>query len=166
MPATFEVAEDAEAVARGLIEDLEVHGWLKGYAMRFVFRDADSPANKGGRPVWGKVQVISGLAKFLAYGSDAAVVIERRVWERLSGKGRRALMDHLLTRLCSNDDGSLTTVEPDIAEFAEVIARNGLWRDELSKAAPLFVEHSILDQFRPPDVTADGERVSVGRDAS
>ena len=92
--------------------------------------------------------------------------MERSVWNRLGGKGRRALIDHELTHFTETEDGDLTTVGHDLEEFAEVIARNGLWRDELTKGPPLFVEHSILDQFWPADVTEDGERVPAGRDAS
>lgn len=131
MPATFEDARvPVSPVALDLIREVETHGWLAQYRMAYVFRAADKLPDH-----WGKARVLSGIDKHLSGGVDAALIIERRAWTILDAPRQRALVDHLLSHFGMTEDGDLCLVKPDVAEFASVIARHGLWRAELERMA-------------------------------
>ena len=151
MATTFDDARpEVSFVVREVIDKTEEHGWLAQYRMALVFRMSEK-----GSDSWGKSQVLTGLAKFLSGGRDAVIVIERRAWMLLDEPRRRALVDHLLSHFGMTEDGDLCIVKPDVAEFAAVIARHGLWRAELERMAEAMRPHALALDLDADPMTAN-----------
>lgn len=127
----------------------EHHAHLLGVRVEFVFL-SKTPKSKG-REVWGRAKKISSLNAFLAsppypntYEDDPkdffVIEVSEEVWNRLTSKGREALIDHELSHLDiqTDDDGftNLAIVGHDVTEFEAVLRRHGLWNESVKN----FVE--------------------------
>jgi hypothetical protein len=142
----FVDAPEVEAVAQALIRAIPQHEPLARHLIRYVWREADTPAHRGGREVWGTARVLTGLARHLADDAEAVVTIEHDVWRALTGEQQRALVDHELCHLTETDGGALSTEAHDVEEFAAVIQRHGLWRPDLRMVGVVVRELSLLDE--------------------
>jgi hypothetical protein len=159
----YRLAKEAQEVADRLIE--EHHAHLQGVTVTYVFVDK-VPTSKG-RQVWARAKKIGGLNAFLVFaesvpglaerwGSDEgsphdffAVEVAEEAWNRLTGKGREALIDEVL---CSceiewDDNGNtkLAVVGPDVAGWRDVVKRHGLWREDLEEFVRAGAEQLSLD---------------------
>lgn len=154
----YRLAKDVAVVGRELIE--EHHPHLLGVRVEFVFMDK-TPRAKG-KDVWGRAKKISGLSAFLAdehglredYDPENpqeffVVEVSEEVWERLTAKGRRALVDHELSHLdiAHDDDGNvkLAVVGHDITEFEGVLRRHGLWNETVEDFVKAGAEQLTLE---------------------
>lgn len=65
------------------------------------------------------------------------------VWILLEENQRDALLDHYLTRCKIDDEGRLALRSP-VAEFAEIVERHGLWRDDLEALGRAVAESAQM----------------------
>ncbi|MES1975846.1 MAG: putative metallopeptidase [Pseudomonadota bacterium] len=160
MPVTY---KDAPTGATKTIAVLikRYHDHLSSERVDVVFRS--EAAKRVGRQVWGDARKIAGLGAFLARreddqpdpvpGEDADAVrcapffvltVAGDVWRILDDGQREALLDHLLSycRVEDSENGArLFIAPPEAAEFPAVVARHGLWRDEVEKLVKAASEH-------------------------
>jgi hypothetical protein len=100
-------------------------------------------------------------------GADFLMLVGRVEWEDLTTAQRRALVDHELSHMGRVEKITDTGVEGrwailghDLEEFAAVIQRHGLWRQEARDMAQVMQQLSLnLDHLAPGDapVTASIE---------
>lgn len=138
--ATFESATGVlEPLARPIISNHHSH--LAGTRIEYVFREKAS--TKGGKTVLGTARLVKGLAAMLSTpgatdsdGNDYFVIeIAKDTWDLLPNDKRKALLDHELShcQVALGDAGEVKlTIQPhDVEEFAGVLARHGLWQEDL-----------------------------------
>lgn len=155
----YRLANDAAKIGQGIIE--EHHAHLNGVRVEFVFMD--KTPRSGGKEVWGRAKKISGLPAFLSsengmrsiYDSESpqdyfVIELSEEVWERLTTKGRKALLDHELSHceIVEDDKGNvnLATVGHDITEFEGVLRRHGLWNESVEEFVKAGAEQLSFDR--------------------
>lgn len=159
----------ADEVAEIGAEIMEAHHpHLLGVRVAFVFMDK-TPKSKG-KEVLGRAKKISGLPAFLSLGPDTlpdfyadqpfdffVIEISEEVWERLTAKGQRALVDHELSHLEIEEDDeggvNLAVVGHDVTEFEAVLRRHGLWNDSVKDFVEVGAEQLSFSEARPEAVT-------------
>lgn len=148
MPLIYSNAPEVEKVAKGLIRKHHAH--LEECEVRFVFRS--EAAKRGGQTVLGDAKKVSGLNSFFAHRlmenyplpTEAqltaptffAIVVAKDLWDLVGKTEHEALVDSLLCRCRTQESANglrLTLAAPEAQEFAEVVARHGMWRDSLRK---------------------------------
>ena len=150
MSQEFSPAPEVAEVARDLIHGHHSH--LGPVRIEYVF--LSEPISERGKDVWGRARKVTGLNAYLALDAKPkepkepqgffVIEIVKRVWMQLDEKSKRALIDHELTHLWVNDDGSLSIRPHDLEEFNDIVRRYGLWRADIelfleaSKQRPLF----------------------------
>lgn len=132
MPKMYSTADVVERIASGLIPNH--HPEIAEARIMYVFVDKSS--SKGGRPVWGKVQKLSGVNEW-ALEHDFLILVAQDKWQELNNDQQIALVDHLLERCTAEvdeQDGSSTwkVREPDTQEFASILDRHGAWHEGLT----------------------------------
>jgi hypothetical protein len=146
----YSPAPEVERIAKKLIA--KYHRHLNGEEIRYVFRDEH--ANSKGKVVAGKARLIGGFTAWLASSepmtemqeADKFFVIEiaADVWNALGDDQRTALVDHELCHCVIDVEKSqLGLIGHDVEEFADVLARHGLWRPEIEA----FVKASAQGRF-------------------
>lgn len=152
MSIEYKRAPEVEEIANELIAKHHTH--LVNERIEYVFRS--TVQKQGGKEIWGKARKISGLNAFLSRSlRDTEMTIEAGdnvvafdpsedyfvieiagdVWKFLKPEARVALVDHELTH-CGvdwDDEGKkrLVLYPHDLEEFAEVVRRHGLWRQDI-----------------------------------
>lgn len=141
--AEFISAPDVEDIARELIE--KYHGHLAG--ARIAYRSRVSVVPEGSRsktaPSWrsrghllyGRTMRVSGPVRELT-GEDGEqvdflVLVNGDVWNALSDDQKHAVVDHELSHCGENEAGNWAIEAHDVEEFGPVVARWGLWREEV-----------------------------------
>lgn len=154
----YRLAGQAAIIGGELIE--EHHAHLYGVRVEYVFMDKTPKAK--GKEVWGRAKKISGLPAFLSsedgmrehYDSESpqdyfVIELAEEVWERLTAKGRRALIDHELSHcdITHDDNGfvNLAIVGHDITEFEGVLRRHGLWNESVEEFIRAGAEQLSFD---------------------
>lgn len=154
----YKLATEAAKIATPIME--EHHAHLLGVRVEFLFMDK-TPKSKG-CDVWGRAKKVSGLPAFLALGPNTlpdfyadqpfdffVVEISEEIWERLTAKGKKALVDHELSHceITHDDEGNvnLSVVGHDIKEFSAVIRRHGLWNTSVEDFVKAGAEQLSLD---------------------
>lgn len=160
MPATYRHASAVERLAREIIA--EHRDDLADVHIEYVFRS--ETADQGGKEVWGKARKVTGLNAYLAGDTaegeevDDFFVIEiaEPVWAVIEPEQRKALVDHELAHCTVTVNGNGETklaIRPhDVEEFASIVRRYGLWRDDVEqflRAAADSGQLSILDDIAP-----------------
>ena len=113
----------------------ENHKHLMGLTIEYLFFSGDKKS--GGRLVLGKAKRAGDeLCELAGHHIDFVITVSSDWWKTASDSERTALMDHELSH-CSMDieTGQPMIVGHDVEEFSSVIRRNGIWKDELRKAA-------------------------------
>jgi hypothetical protein len=149
MPVTYSEAPPVQKVADKLIDSY--HPALKGHRVDCLFRSEEQKTN--GQVVLGTARKVAGMNAYLAQRHDELqrlpgeteaelrcapfflLVIAENMWIAMDDEKRSALVDHLLSRcqVKSSENGPrLMTVAPP-AEFPDVLARHGMWRQDLEK---------------------------------
>lgn len=135
------------------------HPHLEG-SVRFLFRN--QAAKSRGQAIWGKADLITGRAAFLATPPDElaaaralygvawvpkffVVEIAADIWKGLTPLARRALVDHELSHCEQDDDREPTLIGHDLEEFLSIALRYGPWRPGMHRfgealQANLFAE--------------------------
>lgn len=114
-------------------------GGLNAFLVRDALRDSGPDVSL--RTASGAVDTTTGkladLTRKLADEPDEFFVLEiaHDIWRFLSDEAKRALVDHELCHFTTefDDEGNnkLAIAPHDIEEFAEVVRRHGLWRDDI-----------------------------------
>lgn len=130
-------------VARVLIKS--VHSHLCD--ARIVYACRDKAQKKGGKLSAGYIKKLSPELKYAFAdkfeGDDLPnflMVVALEVWNDMAPNQRTAFVDHLLTRITTEDDETTGETKfglraPEVQEFAEVAERNGRWTPELQNMA-------------------------------
>lgn len=134
MPNDLHPAEAVEELANSLLANY--HPELSTARLKYLF--TEKAANKGGRPILGKVQKCSGALELYS-DADFIIYVAMDKWNDLDAGKRTALVDHLLERCTGEEDAedpSATmkwkTREPDVHEFSTILKRYGAWTEDLA----------------------------------
>jgi hypothetical protein len=126
-----------------VIKEIKEHGHLANARIECVFV-LKTPKNKG-KELWGKARKVSGLQAYLfakALGFDTetempedffVIEISKPIWDLLEVPQRRALVDHELSHCWRDEEGKISILPHDLEEFNGVVARNGLWRQDVER---------------------------------
>jgi predicted metallopeptidase len=144
---TFSPAEEVKEIAEELIPKYHQHLIDNNVRIDYVFI-SKTPA-KGGKEVWGTCRKVTNLNAHLA-GEDEpffVITISEPVWSVLPPDKKVALVDHELCHafaaLGEGEDDSeevkVSIIPHDVEEFAAVIRRHGLWREDVKN----FVEEAL-----------------------
>jgi hypothetical protein len=135
MPQEYRPALEVERIADGLIADYHTH--LRGIRIVYIFL-AEAPKVKG-RELWGRAKLVTGLNAYLA-GDEAeteaqpffVMEIAESWWHVLDEHQKKALVDHELHHFDVDIEESKLLIRPhDVEEFAGVVRRYGLWREDV-----------------------------------
>jgi len=166
-PTTYWRAREVREIADELIPDFHEH--LFEMNVRYIFESKHSVSK--GRVRLAHMRKVSGLNAYLAQAHELEemgggrppapvapsfflMVVAHDTWMQLTGSQRIALVDHELKHIGA--DGEL--VGHDIEEFADVVARHGIWKPDLaefiaaSKQQPLFEPTPPAAATRRPTV--------------
>lgn len=138
---SYRPAPPVEAIARKLCAQYHQH--LHSTRIEYVFRD--KAAKHNGKTVLGSARKVSGLQAMLATPGAVAsddmdffvIEIAEDIWDQLPQHKREALVDHelchCLVAIGNNGNVKLSLMSHDVEEFSEVIARHGLWKDDIKE---------------------------------
>lgn len=137
MPATWEKAEQQVVkMAQEVIREHHTH--LLDAQIGFLFRS--EPGTSKGRKIKGKAKKISDRMKtYLEL--DFMIWISEPDWRAYEPSQRRALLDHLLCHCQGTEWDGWKVVGPEIATFAAVIRRHGLWDSTLYQVGKAIQQH-------------------------
>lgn len=140
-------ADDVKAIAEELIPQYHPH--LADTKVRIEYVYVSKTPNKGGKDVWGSCRKVTNLNAYLAGEEESffVITISQPVWDILPEDKKVALVDHELCHAMSmfetDDDGEQliknSIVPHDVEEFAAVIKRHGLWKEDVKA----FVEEAL-----------------------
>ena len=133
---TIKPAHEAERMAQPIIE--QHHSHLVG--ARILFLLTTQERTRGLRTVLASAQKLPALQKYLSSGGEHAVeewhdfliLISETEWNALTREQRIALVDHELCHCWADPEtGAWQLRGHDVEEFADVIARHGLWKQDV-----------------------------------
>ncbi len=183
-PIKFYPAPEVEAIANDLIPKYHQH--LVDFSVNVQYRFVNKTPKHGGKEVWGTCRRISGLYAQLAECAEEdepffVITISRDVWDILPHDKRVALVDHELCHACAevkqakqeadvpqaevddqieHDNPVRLSVKPhDLEEFACIVRRHGLWRDDVKD----FVEEALRAKEKE-EAGAKGHQPKVSGD--
>lgn len=148
----FHDAEQPAAIGKALIKVL--HTELRHAKIGYVYRQK---IESRGRITLGKASKVGGK---LGYFSDLDLLVEINwgAWARLGDRQRVALIDHELLHFeCEITDEGERVYKMrahDLEEFNDIVARWGLWREDVARMATVIRESDQLDWTT--DVANDG----------
>ena len=134
MAIEYSPAPEVEAIAcEKVIPNWHPH--LSETAVCYVFAD-ELPDSKG-RRVLAKTRTATKIERFLT-GYDAVMIVDKSEWVRLAEEDAgslAALVDHELCHLerYETDAGDIKyrTRAHDLEEFNAIVARHGLWKEDI-----------------------------------
>jgi hypothetical protein len=145
MPQKYWPAPEVEDVANDLIHDFHSH--LASEHLVYIFLD-EAPVSKG-RVQMGRAKIATGLNAWLATekldrepepAPFFIVEIAKKYWDVMTAAQRRALVDHELHHCWVDEEGKLSVQPHDVEEFNSVIARHGLWWQDVQTFAETVME--------------------------
>jgi predicted metallopeptidase len=134
-------APEVAAIAATLLREHHPRLDQPGVRIHCVYRR--KATTNAGRTILGRAIKISGIPALLAesqpdldYQKRPGVFvmeIAEDEWDALTPAQRVALVDHELTHMAVSEEDplKLTIVGHDVEEFAAVVERHGLWKDDL-----------------------------------
>jgi hypothetical protein len=137
--ANYSEASEVKTIAEQLVPKYHQH--ILDYSLRIDYVFTDKVPKKGGKEVWGYVQKITNLNAYIAKDNKEGdpffvMVIAEAIWDRLSPKGKEALIDHELyhigVKVTEKDDEEvvkLILLPHDMEEFDAINRRYGRWQD-------------------------------------
>lgn len=176
MGIEFKYAPEAALVGAKLINSVEEHGHLAEAKIEYLIRTGPWPDGKGGEKM-ASAQKGKAMIDCLADREiDFVITINAKYWDRLSPANRAALIDHELSHcIKKGEDGEGAPIwgitGHTVEEFSGVIARHGLWRQNLEGFAEAVrqADHQMTlgDLEREikkaaPDLEREIERVVPG----
>jgi hypothetical protein len=166
----YSVASDAAQLGLLLTNRVEEHAHLQDANIGYVFRD-DELRRRGKVIAAEAILVERILQSEKRYGRivkwallhhilkveelpDFLVLIDRNIWSGMEPDAKLALIDHELSHCFfqTEDDGETPKLTEDgryrwtirghdVEEFCGVVARNGLWNEDLRNMARVIVEN-------------------------
>lgn len=124
-------ATDVQEIAKKLIDTTHQH--LKGVPIAYLF-------NTGNMRAWATMQLLGDKQQTLS-GYTFCMEVNRKKWGELSDEHRIAVVDHELCH-AGMVDGKPVMIEHDLEEFACIVKRHGLWRDDV-KAFAVVVQEQL-----------------------
>lgn len=146
-------AHEAERIAQTLIQ--EYHEHLAGARILYLFTNQERTRNL--RTVLGSAQKLPAVTKYLSSGEaadvdegyDFLILLSSTDWEGLGREQRVALVDHELCHCWADENGSWKIRGHDLEEFHDVVARHGLWKQDVRVFGEV-VRQLRLDEARTP----------------
>jgi hypothetical protein len=144
MATTYIPAPEVKDIAQELINQYHTH--LADTEVRIEYVFCDNVPKKGDKEIWGTMRKVTNLYAFLASSKEEqdvgnseaffVMTISKPVWDVLTLDQKKALVDHELCHAMTeiNEDTGepkLTVVPHDLEEFAVIVKRYGLWRDDV-----------------------------------
>jgi len=150
---TYMDAPEVKQIADELIP--KYHSHLIDMDVRIDYVFCSKTPKRNGKEVWGTCRKVTNLNAHLA-GQESpffVITISEPVWGVLPPDKRKALVDHELCHAESqynqkeDDDGEddvikLSIRPHDVEEFACIIRRHGLWRDDVKD----FVQEALAKE--------------------
>lgn len=155
----YSPAPAVQKIAEELIPKYHQH--LVDFSVRLRYLFVDKTPKHNGKDVWGTCRKVAGLTAHLEGGSPDdepffAITISQDVWDLLPHDKRVALVDHELCHAFAklkpakeSDEAEedfeaqkivqLQIVPHDVEEFACIVRRYGLWREDVRD----FVESAL-----------------------
>ena len=137
MAVEWEEADPSVAtIVRQIIR--EFHPDLLPLDIGVLYRS--EPQKSKGREILANISKVNARLKpFLDY--DLILWVSKPDWAgRLTEDQRMALIDHELCHVVIDDNEQITLVGHDIEEFREIIARWGLWSEDLVRSEPVLMK--------------------------
>lgn len=144
--ADFELApQEIQDMAKRLID--RHHSHLVEAKICVMFRSGSWRSK--GKDVLGRAIKVSDRDKLL-HGYDFLIILNEKKWYELNHKQQEALLDHELChcqRGVDSLDGSPTWCigSHDVEEFAAIIRRHGLWRENVAHFVNQHWQLSMFD---------------------
>lgn len=134
-------APEVATLAMSLIEKYHQH--LTNAKIAYVFKKGTW--NKNGKEVLGSAKKCSEKDKIL-HNYDFIITINYEAWARASKIKRQAILDHELNHCGVNEYGEYIFVPHDLEDFASVIRRHGLYKDDVRTFAMTLKQVSLFDE--------------------
>lgn len=143
----FAEGRDIQDIADALIEARECFGFLADVLIRYRWRRKAQA--KAGKATLGYCQKLSGQLRDEMGGGEFQIVLNAEHCRdfQLTNWQLEALVAHELAHISPPDpddpDSEPTLVGHDVEAFTSEIESYGLWRADLKRAAPAFVQASL-----------------------
>lgn len=144
-------APEVEKVAMELIAKYHPH--LAEAKIAYVFKK-DS-WSKNGKWILGSAHKCSEKEKLL-HGYDFIITINRDSWMLFTEDKREAVVDHELCHCGKSEDGKYILVPHDIEDFAAVIRRHGLYKEDVKHFTQVLRQVSLFDEGPGPNLRVVG----------
>lgn len=141
-------APEVEKVARELI--VKYHPHLVEANIAYVFKK-DS-WSKNGKEILGNAHKCSEKEKLL-YKHDFIITINHNAWIRFDNNKREAIVDHELCHCGRDVEGKYCSIPHDVEDFADVIKRHGLYKNDVKQFGMAIRQVSLFDK---PDLKVVG----------
>lgn len=134
-------------ICRAMLEAYHPH--LDGIRIAIVCRE--KAAKKHGKTIGADTSIPTAkLMPLFKEKYDIVICIALDVWDQLTMDQRQALIDHESCHCAVNPEtGAFELRGHDLEEFAEIVARHGMWRndgtEEAMKQALLFRRETQVD---------------------
>jgi hypothetical protein len=148
----YSAADEPKKIAAELIP--KYHDHLSGVRIEFVFM-SETPKHRDKIDL-ARIKKKSGLDAFLCAPLDKdpepffVMEIAKPGWDELSKAQKRALIDHELCHCFWDVDHGIALLDHDVEEFAAVIERHGLWREDVEHFAQVAMRQLSLPLSDPP----------------
>ena len=140
---SYRPAKEVEDIALDLIP--KYHGHLTDFNIKIEYAFVSKAPKSNGKEVWGTCRKITGLTAYISdNNSDEpffVITISEPIWDILPKDKKIALVDHELCHAWaeanqSEDDDEADPVKislrpHDLEEFACIVRRHGVWRDDI-----------------------------------
>jgi len=155
-PYTF--ADDVEDLALSLINQYHTH--LFDAKIAYLFKNGSWKSK--GQIVTGKAMVAPQVWKMIS-NYNLVIIINRTIWTNLENKGKKALLDHELSRFEIPKKDKLGNIkwslqEHDLKEFSQVIQRHGICIGDPKK---LMNAAGKMDLKALEEATVNSEEISL-----
>ena len=120
----------------------EFHQHLKPFRIGVIMWDGER--KKGDKALLGKAGKVPDRIKPLLVDDqlDALIEFSWDFWQLAKPYQRRALVDHELCHLVTDDNGNLRVTGHNLEEFNAVIHRHGFWLDDVKQTAKV-IQHRL-----------------------
>ena len=160
--------QDVRELVASVIADH--HHRLDGCAIGLVM--AERATKSGGRVVMATTAVCPPkVLPLFAERVSFLVTVADDTWQALTTDQQRALIDHELCHCAFKGDGQPRVLGHDYEEFACIVARHGMWREDYGEQQMQLAFDGIRVPARivspttpPPPPVPAGAHVEVGHD--
>lgn len=161
MPTQYFPANDVKEIAQDLIEKYHQH--ITDFNVRVEYVFVDKVPKKGSKEIWGTCRKITNLNAFLAKDNPDAepffvITISKPIWDILDQKSKIALVDHELCHTAATYDEDdenpavkLAMNPHDLEEFACIVRRHGLWRDDIKAFVEVARKSGEIETIEEPE---------------